>query len=203
MLILNQVRTVEQRRIGSQFVANCRERLGVLVEFAGALDADPNVPVAVAQQQPAFQAFPHCAFSKQIEALAKRFMRDGGEATKPRGEERSLRRDDTLPPRHALPPLDLGEPGAYLRRCRETLGFTLDEMTERTRIRVLDHIENERFDQLPPEVYLRGYLLEYARELGVAEVAQLAAGYLARMPNAEDRAVETPAQRLRRTPNRE
>jgi flagellar biosynthesis protein FlhG len=202
-LILNQVRTAEQRRIGSQLVANCRERLGVLVEFAGVLDADPNVPVAVAQQQPAFQAFPHCAFSKQIEALAQRFMRDGGEPSKPRGEERSLRRDDTLPPRHALPPLDLGQPGAYLRRCRETLGFTLDEMTERTRIRVLDHIENERFDQLPPEVYLRGYLLEYARELGVPEFAQLVTSYLERMPNAESRGVETPVQRLRRTPHRE
>jgi flagellar biosynthesis protein FlhG len=203
-LILNQVRTVEQRRIGSQFVANCRERLGVLVEFAGALDADPNVPVAVAQQQPAFQAFPHCAFSKQIEALAQRFIREGRDPSREQAAvTRPLRREDTLPPRHALPPLDLDQPGAYLRRCRETLGFSLDEMTERTRIRVLDHIESERFDQLPPEVYLRGYLLEYARELGVADVAQLAAGYLARMPNAEDRALETPAQRLRRTPHRE
>ncbi len=203
VLILNQVRTEEQRRIGSQLVANCRERLGILLEFAGALDADPNVPVAVAQQQPVFQAFPHCEFSRQIEALVQRFLRDEGELPRVQAPERSFLPARDASSRRTLPPLDLTEPGAYLRRCRETLGFTLDEMTERTRIRVLDHIESERFDLLPPEPYLRGYLLEYARELGVSEVAHLASSYLARMPHAESRALETPAQRLRRTPDRE
>ncbi len=55
-------------------------------------------------------------------------------------------------------------------------------MTERTRIRGLDHIESERFEHLPPEPYLKGYLLEYARELGVLEIAELAKSYLAKCP---------------------
>ena len=65
------------------------------------------------------------------------------------------------------------------------LGLTLDEMIERTRIRVLDHIESERFELLPPEPYLRGYLLSYAQELGVSEFARLVASYLARLPRVE------------------
>jgi hypothetical protein len=57
-------------------------------------------------------------------------------------------------------------------------------MIERTRIRVLEHIENERFELLPPEPYLRGYLLSYTQELGVPEFARLVIAYLARLPHA-------------------
>jgi cytoskeletal protein RodZ len=53
-------------------------------------------------------------------------------------------------------------------------------MRERTRIRNLDQIESERFDLLPPEPYLKGYLFEYARALGVADVQELARCYLAK-----------------------
>jgi cytoskeletal protein RodZ len=77
-----------------------------------------------------------------------------------------------------LPPLDLTEPGAYLRRCREALGLTLTEMTDRTRIRGLDHLESERFERLPAELYLKSYLTVYARELGVPEFEALVASYL-------------------------
>jgi hypothetical protein len=81
-----------------------------------------------------------------------------------------------------LPQLDRAAPGAYLRQCRETQGLSLADMTERTRIRILDLIEGERFDVLPPEVYLRGYLFEYARELGVPDIADFAKCYLAKAP---------------------
>ena len=55
-------------------------------------------------------------------------------------------------------------------------------MTERTRVRILDHIENERFDLLPPEPYLKGYLYEYARALELPDIADLAKCYLAKTP---------------------
>ena len=42
-------------------------------------------------------------------------------------------------------------------------------MTDRTCIRVLDDMEAERVARLPPEPYLRGYLLSYGQELGVLE----------------------------------
>jgi flagellar biosynthesis protein FlhG len=194
VLLVNQAQTAEHRRVGPQLVATCRERLGVLLEFAGSIDSDPNVPAAIAQQQPAFQAFPLCGFSRHVDALARRLLREEREAPRERADESGLLRlPDPTSPRRSLPPLDLGEPGAYLRRCREQLGFSLSEMTERTRIRVLDHIESERFELLPPEPYLRGYLLEYARELGVTELARLVARYLERLPRVEARAASSPA----------
>jgi flagellar biosynthesis protein FlhG len=202
VLLVNQVQTAEHRRVGPQLVATCRDRLGVLIEFAGSVDTDPNVPAAVAQRQPAFQAFPHCGFSRHIEALAQRLLREECDAPRERADERGLpgRLRDPASPHPSLPPLDLAEPGAYLRRCREELGFSLREMTERTRIRVLDHIESERFELLPPEPYLRGYLLEYARELGVPDFAHLVASYLGRLQRVEalPGAAGTPAHGLRR-----
>jgi hypothetical protein len=73
-------------------------------------------------------------------------------------------------------------------------------MTERTRIRVLDHIESERFELLPPEPYLKGYLLAYTQELGVPEFASLVASYLARLQRVEaiPGATGAPAHGLRR-----
>ena len=202
VVLVNQVRTAEHRGVGPQLVASCRERLGVAIEFAGSVDTDPNVPAAVAQRQPAFQVFPHCGFSRHIEALAQRLLREEGGAPRERADERPLpsKSADAASPQRSLPPLDVAEPGAYLRRCREGLGFTLSEMIERTRIRILDHIESERFEQLPPEPYLKGYLLSYTQELGVTEFARLVASYLARLPRAEAtaEAAGTPARGLRR-----
>ncbi len=187
VLLVNQVRAAEHRRVGPELVTSCRDRLGVPIEFAGCVDSDPNVPAAVAHGQPAILAFPHCDFSRHIETLARRLLREEWAAPRERADERGLPSqsgDPDSPPR-SLPPLDLAEPGAYLRRCRETLGFSLSEMIERTRIRVLDHIESERFELLPPEPYLKGYLLSYAQELGVPEIARLVASYLGRTPRVE------------------
>jgi MinD-like ATPase involved in chromosome partitioning or flagellar assembly len=199
VVLVNQVRTAEHRAVGPQLVASCRERLGVSIELAGSVDTDPNVPAAVAQRQPTFQVYPHCGFSRHIDALARRLLRGDGDAPRERADERSLpsKSADSASPQRSLPPLDLAHPGAYLRRCREQLGFSLGEMIERTRIRVLEHIEGERFELLPPEPYLKGYLLSYTQELGVPEFARLVASYLARLPHVE--AAGTPARDLRRT----
>jgi flagellar biosynthesis protein FlhG len=187
MLLVNQVRTAEHRRIGAQLVETWGGRLGVSIGCAGSIDTDPNVPLAVAHGRPALQAFPHCDFSRHVGALAQRLLRDDGNALAEPADEKPAYSLTPLPAlprpsRSAPPPLDLSAPGAYLRRCREALGFTLPEMIERTRIRVLEHIENERFELLPPEPYLRGYLLSYTQELGVPEFARLVAYYLGRLP---------------------
>jgi flagellar biosynthesis protein FlhG len=191
MLIVNQVQSVEHRRTGPDLVASCRDRLGVSIELAAALDSDPSVRAAVEQRQPAVQAFPLCKFSRQIEGLARRLLHQPSDRARAseRGESppRPLRvvapppgRSTRMPP---LPPLDLAEPGTYLKRCREALGLTLTEMTERTRIRGLDHLESERFERLPAELYLKSYLITYARELGVRDVEALAASYLGKCRN--------------------
>ena len=214
LLVVNQVRSAEQRSAGARIVASCRERIGVEIELAGYLESDPNVAAAVERRQPALQAFPLSRFSRQIEALAKRLER-GGAAARERAQQRdgrasraggpsdagraAARAGHAARPR-ALPPLDPAAPGAYLRRCREALGLGLAEMTERTRVRILDHIEDERFDLLPPEPYLKGYLYEYARALDLPDVAELAKCYLAKAPPPAPEAPPAPApkRRLRR-----
>jgi flagellar biosynthesis protein FlhG len=192
LLVVNQIRTPEHRDVGRRIVASCRERLGVAIELAGSIDCDPNVAAAVERRQPALQAFPLCRFSRQIEALAKRLQREAADASCEREEEgghrasrgaaRALDISGDGAPSRPLPPLDRTEPGCYLRRCREALGLGLAEMTERTRIRILDQIESERFELLPPEPYLKGYLFEYARALDLPDIAGLAKCYLAKTP---------------------
>lgn len=177
LLVMNQVENVEQRRMGPALAARCRERLGVSIEYAGSLDADPNVREAIARGRPAHQLFSRCCFSQQIEELATRLLREDWEAPP--------ERDDRRAPARSLPALDLRRPGAYLRRCRQRLGLTLREMTERTRIQGLDDIEGERFESLPPGPYLKGFVLAYARELGVRELEALATSYLDRCPRVE------------------
>jgi flagellar biosynthesis protein FlhG len=192
MLIVNQVQSVEHRRTGPELVESCRDRLGVSIELAASLESDPSVRAAVEQRQPAVQAFPVCRFSRQIEGLARRLLHQHPElaptsAPDAAPRSRPLRVVEPPPGRSTrkppLPPLDLAEPGAYLRRCREVLGLTLTEMTERTRIRGLDHLESERFERLPAALYLKSYLITYARELGVCDFELLAASYLEKCRN--------------------
>lgn len=171
LLLVNQAESVAHRQVGRALAERCRERLGVSMDYAGCLPADPSVREAVARRQPAAQLFSRSTFSREIDRLAERLLRESWQAP----PEHS----DALPCR-PLPPLDLERPGAYLRRCRDRLGLSLREMTERTRIRGLADIESEEFRSLPPEPYLRGFLLSYARELGIPELEALTESYLDR-----------------------
>jgi flagellar biosynthesis protein FlhG len=70
--------------------------------------------------------------------------------------------------------------GPYLRHRRESLGYTIHDVAQRSRIRstYLELIENEQFKDLPAPVYLRGFLLEYARILGLPEAEKIARRFL-------------------------
>jgi len=59
--------------------------------------------------------------------------------------------------------------GAYLKALREEKGKTLDEIAENTKIAAsnLDFLENDRFDLLPPRVFVKGFIRSYIRELGL------------------------------------
>ena len=192
LLVVNQVRTEKQRDVGARIVASCRERLGVAIELAGAIDADANVAAAVERRQTVLQAFPLCRFSRQIEALAKHLQRssadrssDRGEALVSRGAPRAPRRSGDVAPSRPLPPLDPAEPGGYLRRVPpgagpEPRGDDRADAGSASWIRS----RYERFELLPPEPYLKGYLLEYARALDLPEIAGLANCYLAKAPRS-------------------
>lgn len=63
----------------------------------------------------------------------------------------------------------IDELGHILREARETKGFTLREVQDKTRInsRFLEALEMGDFDRLPTPAHVRGFLRNYARFLGL------------------------------------
>jgi hypothetical protein len=59
--------------------------------------------------------------------------------------------------------------GAVLRRVREARGLSVAELAESTRIRaqILEALETETFEHLPERVFVRGFVMAVARELGI------------------------------------
>jgi len=57
--------------------------------------------------------------------------------------------------------------GSDLRQIRERRGIPLQEIASKTRINItyLEFLEKNQFRSLPPAVYLRSYVLQYARLL--------------------------------------
>ncbi len=165
-LIVNQVRNDEQRALGNKIVHVCREHMGTQIEDLGYLEHDQHVADAVHHRKPVLQLHPTCNFAKGVRRIVDRMMRGTPAAI------------ETVPV--TLPALDVSHPGAYLRSCREALGLELTQMMERTQIRSLEAIEEERFDALPPGPYVRNFVLAYARELGIREAELLAASYAKR-----------------------
>jgi cytoskeletal protein RodZ len=73
--------------------------------------------------------------------------------------------------------------GAALRRFREQRGVTLQEIAARSKVgvRYLQYIEQDRYPDLPAPVYLRGFLQEYAKAVGL-EPRRTAEAYMERVP---------------------
>ena len=59
--------------------------------------------------------------------------------------------------------------GPLLRQIREAIGVELREIAEKSKIGMayLQALEGETFAKLPAAVYVRGFLAEYARALGL------------------------------------
>ena len=68
--------------------------------------------------------------------------------------------------------------GSHLKRERELRNFSLEEMSQTTRIplKMLHAIEADQFEQLPGEVFTRGFLKSYSRALGI-ESDEVVAAY--------------------------
>jgi hypothetical protein len=81
-------------------------------------------------------------------------------------------------PRLDIPP-DAEFNGELLRQVREAYGLSLQQVAERTRItRIhLENVEADRYDHLPATVYLRGILVNLARELRL-DPARVSKSYL-------------------------
>lgn len=83
-------------------------------------------------------------------------------------------------PRALEVPADAVFNGELLRHVRKARGMTLQVLADRTRIstRHLENVEADRYDALPATVYLRGILMNIARELGL-DPLRVSKGYLA------------------------
>ena len=73
--------------------------------------------------------------------------------------------------------------GADLKRVREARGVALKDIARASKIgvRFFEYIEADRHADLPAVVYLRGFLQEYARAVGL-DPQRTAGSYLARVP---------------------
>lgn len=64
--------------------------------------------------------------------------------------------------------------GDFLRQKREEKGITLEKLETLTKIKktILDDLENERFEKLPPKIYIKGIISKYCQyiELDSVEV---------------------------------
>ncbi len=90
--------------------------------------------------------------------------------------------------------------GPLLRRIREAIGIELREIAERSKIGMayLVALEGELWTKLPAAVYVRGFLSEYARALGL-DPDRVKQTYLARFKAArpsvdDDESVSRPAK---------
>ena len=93
-----------------------------------------------------------------------------------------------LPFRSPAPVAPVGElpevlTGADLRKMREARGMSLRHIATVTKIglRYLEYVEEDRFAFLPAPVYLRGFLQEYARLVGI-DPRRAADAYMKRLP---------------------
>ncbi len=113
---------------------------------------------------------------------------------KPDSGELKPTTDPTLNAVHdAAPPEITSETvftGSLLQQVREARKLDLGEIASRTKIGLaqLRAIEAEQWEQLPASVYLRGFLIEYAKCLRL-DAPQVARTYLDRMGRARGEAV--------------
>ena len=85
--------------------------------------------------------------------------------------------------------------GALLRQIREAIGVELREIAERSKIGMayLSALEGEVFAKLPAAVYVRGFLAEYARALGL-DGERVKQTYLSRFRAARGPSADEPTE---------
>jgi hypothetical protein len=93
------------------------------------------------------------------------------------------------PPTGAAPPLR-DEPGAHLQHHRLVKRMPLSEVAEEIKVRatLLDRLEQEQFGELPASVYVRGFVVQYAKLLGLTDPEELATAYVAKIEAAKTEA---------------
>jgi curved DNA-binding protein CbpA len=126
--------------------------------------------------------------SAGIDVRDFRYYTDTKEAIKPSPPATEQKEEKVMPSYHAVSKeTDLHPPqesaphndtetyegvefnGKMLKLIRERKGMSLNFIAEKTRISIiyLEHIEGDKYQHLPAEVYLKNYLMQYARAIGL------------------------------------
>jgi len=113
--------------------------------------------------------------------------RPGARASTPPGLGGGEGREREGRSRVEIPP-DAEFSGELLRQVRESYGLSLQQVSDRTRItRIhLENVEADRYESLPATVYLRGILVNLARELRL-DPARVSKSYLLLAQRAQAR----------------
>ena len=130
-LVVNKVQRGEHHFLGTRIEGECREYLGTDLRHAGSLARDEEVEKALQLCEPVFSLFPGCFFSTGLAELADRLLR-ARETSSSTSIEVSpspvAESERSVLGSGALPPLDVSEPGAYLRRCRKRQGLGISDI---------------------------------------------------------------------------
>ena len=87
--------------------------------------------------------------------------------------------------------------GTTLQKARERAGFSLEELSARTRIpqKTLRAIEENNFDKVPAGIFARSFIRTYAREVGV-DPAEAVAEFRTMTEPVSEPTGETPGERV-------
>ncbi len=96
--------------------------------------------------------------------------------------------------------MELQSVGHRLRHERELRELSIDEVSKKTRIprAMLEHLEDDQFESLPPDVFIRGFLKAYALAVDL-DAETVLAHYSSERPTAE-RPSLPPKPRRERSP---
>lgn len=117
-------------------------------------------------------ALPEADLARAVRAAANAGRRPS--APLPTTEERAETSEMVVDP-------DAEITGEFLRKLRQSRGIELGDISQRTKIseRYLRALEEENFTDMPAAVYVRGYVMEYARALRI-DAHRVTERYLAR-----------------------
>jgi flagellar biosynthesis protein FlhG len=137
------------------------------------LDPD-EIAINRAQLDEAFRVLSHPELRRAYDESLGRAKQGGAvvQFPAPKGDpaqERSPIKERTPEEAFAQGFRRVASTGAELKHAREVRGISLRDISMRSKIgaRFLGYIEEERLDMLPATVYLRGFVAEFARAVGL------------------------------------
>jgi flagellar biosynthesis protein FlhG len=104
-------------------------------------------------------------YDRKLDGLGERVFSGEAVALPPTGEIHPLREGPM-----GIPfPEEFRFTGSSLRGIRESMGFDLKQISQKTKIsrQNLEWLEEESFENLPALVYIRGFIMEYAKALNL------------------------------------